>query len=521
HDKGRIGMFIRNANAGATEAELLQRDRLAHALMYLSRGNPVVYYGDEQGFTGNGGDQDARQDMFPSQSPQYNNQDDPGVTSDDRAGKNDNIGSDATPTDDNFDPSHPLYRELVRLAALTRRHPALRDGAQQDRFSSSGPGVYAFSRIDRSRRREYVVALNNAEQSASASIPTYIRRGKWEKVYGDGAGRLRSGRDRHLDVTLAPLSAVVYRAEKRIPRSRRAPSISLDVPGEGRDRLEVRANLGGDAFSEVTFLAKAGHGGWRDIGTDDSAPYRVFHDVSDIAPGTRVQYRAVVLDNAGHTRSSALRSSTVAPPAIALEAPTDGARVRGTVEVRASATPDHANHVVTFQRSVDGGAFTNIGSDDSSPVYTVFNDTSSLADGARVTYRAVLTYAPGRTVTSDTRTVTIVQAQVTTATVHYRRPAGDYADWGLHLWGDAIADSVTASVAWDKPFQRTGTDAFGAVYEIPLKDDTKPVNFIMHRPSGDSVPSTREPGGNRSFVPLEHPEIWLLEGDPAVYFTAP
>ena len=75
HDKGRIGMFIRNANPGAAEAELLQRDRLAHALMYFSRGNPVVYYGDEQGFTGNGGDQDARQDMFPSQSPQYNNQD--------------------------------------------------------------------------------------------------------------------------------------------------------------------------------------------------------------------------------------------------------------------------------------------------------------------------------------------------------------------------------------------------------------------------------------------------------------
>ena len=69
-------MFVRNANPGATEAELLARDRLAHELMYFSRGNPVVYYGDEQGFTGAGGDQDARQDMFPSQSPQYNNLDD-------------------------------------------------------------------------------------------------------------------------------------------------------------------------------------------------------------------------------------------------------------------------------------------------------------------------------------------------------------------------------------------------------------------------------------------------------------
>src|SRR5207244_4024629 len=98
HDRGRIGMFVRNANPGASEAELLRRDELAHELMYFSRGDPVVYYGDEQGFTGAGGDQDARQDMFPSQSLQYNNLSDP-IPGDDGAGNNDDIGSDATPMD--------------------------------------------------------------------------------------------------------------------------------------------------------------------------------------------------------------------------------------------------------------------------------------------------------------------------------------------------------------------------------------------------------------------------------------
>ena len=68
----------------------------------------------------------------------------------------------------------------------------------------------------------------------------------------------------------------------------------------------------------------------------------MFHDVADVAPGTRVQYRAVVLDNAGHTRSSDVRSTTVAPPALTLEAPNEGQRVRGTVEVRATAVPEHA-----------------------------------------------------------------------------------------------------------------------------------------------------------------------------------
>ena len=76
-------------------------------------------------------------------------------------------------------------------------------------------------------------------------------------------------------------------------------------------------------------------------------------------------------------------------------------------------------------------------------------------------------------------------------------------------------------MAWERPFQRTGTDAFGAVYAIPLVDDTKPVNFIMHLPNGDSVPTTREPGGDRSFVPLDHPQIWLRQGDPTVYFSPP
>ncbi|HSD80593.1 MAG TPA: alpha-amylase family glycosyl hydrolase, partial [Solirubrobacteraceae bacterium] len=518
HDRGRIGMFVRNANPGASEAELLRRDQLAHALMYFSRGNPVVYYGDEQGFTGAGGDQDARQDMFPSQSPQYNNLSDP-IPGDDGAGKNDDIGSDATPMDDNFDPAHPLYRELARLAAVTRRNPALRDGAQQDRFASGGPGVYAFSRVTRSGRHEYVVALNNAEAAASASVPTFVPRSGWEKVYGDGPQRLRSGADRRLDVTVGPLSAVVYRAARRIPRSAAAPPVALDVPAQGRDRLEVRADVGGDSFYEVTFLAKVGNGRWQDVGTDDNAPYRVFHDVADVAPGTPIRYRAVVLDNAGHTRSSAVRSTTVAPPAITLEAPGEGQRVRGTVEVRATAVPEHADHVVTFRRSVDGAPFTAIGTDDSSPVYTAFDDTSSLPDGARVTYEAVLTYAPGRTVTSATRTVTVVQERVTTAVIHYNRPAGDYDAWGLHLWGDGLAPGE-ATAEWTSPTPFEDADAYGALHRIQIADDTQRVGFIVHGRPPATDPNVKDTDPDRFFVPLSTPEIWLRQGDTRIYGCA-
>jgi alpha-amylase len=147
HDMGHIGMFIRDDNpTGTPESELLARDELAHELMYLSRGNPVVYFGDEQGFTGAGNDQAARQDMFASQDPEYDN------VGDD-AGKNDDIGSNATPANDNFDPDHPLYKGIKRLADLTRAHPALRNGAQQHRYSSGEAGVYAFSRLPQGAAR--------------------------------------------------------------------------------------------------------------------------------------------------------------------------------------------------------------------------------------------------------------------------------------------------------------------------------------------------------------------------------
>ena len=53
HDMGRIGTFLKGTDS------VLERAELAHALMYLTRGQPVVYYGDEQGFVGDGNDKDS------------------------------------------------------------------------------------------------------------------------------------------------------------------------------------------------------------------------------------------------------------------------------------------------------------------------------------------------------------------------------------------------------------------------------------------------------------------------------
>jgi glycosidase len=508
HDMGRFGSFVVADNPGAGDAEWVSRDRLGHELMYFSRGNPVIYYGDEQGFTGPGGDQDARQTLFASKVPEYLD--------------DDLLGTSATHATDNYVTTHPLYSAIGKLASVTRANPALRDGTQQDRLSSAGPGVYAFSRIDRSRQREYVVALNNSEAPATAAVPTYTSRQSYSRVYGSGASKVSSGRDGKLTVTVSALSTVVYALDGKIPRSHAAPRISLATPtpaATSRGRMEVAASVDGSSLYEVSFEARAAGGQWRPIGTDDNAPYRVFHDTSSLAPGTPVEYRAVVADNGGHTRSAPAVRARVPQPLLTIEAPAEGGGVRGTVQVRAVADPEKPSHVVTFQRSVDGGEWTTIGRDDTSPAYTVFDDLSALglAAGTPVAYRATL---PSGAV-SATRTVRYAGPPLETAELRYFRPAGDYGQWGLHMWGDAVDPAVLAQIAWETPWPLTRVEDGWAVYEIPLVDDTKPVNFIMHLPSGDTVPDTREPGGDRSFLPIDHPTVWLKQGDPTVYSSQP
>src|SRR2546430_4605491 len=52
-------------------SDTLARVELGYDLMYLFRGAPTVYYGDEVGMIGRGGDQQARQDMFPTQVQEW------------------------------------------------------------------------------------------------------------------------------------------------------------------------------------------------------------------------------------------------------------------------------------------------------------------------------------------------------------------------------------------------------------------------------------------------------------------
>jgi hypothetical protein len=113
--------------------------------------------------------------------------------------------------------------------------------------------------------------------------------------------------------------------------------------------------------------------------------------------------------------------------------------------------------------------------------------------------------------------VPLARVPLDVAIVHYRRPAADYADWGLHLCGDAIAASV--ATAWPAPRQRTREDAYGAVFEIPLRDDTARLNLSVHRSGANA--DIRDAGDDRGFVPAEHPEVWLEQDQAEIRFSPP
>jgi glycosidase len=304
HDMGRIGHFLQRVDQqAASDAELLARSKLAHALMFFARGQPVVYYGDEQGFTGDGGDKDAREDMFANAVPVYED--------------NDLIGTDETTSYDNFDPSHRLYQSIRQYANLYHHHPTLRSGAQIHRFSSAGPGIYAFSRVDRDQRVEYVVALNNGESAGTAAVPTYSPGGvKYQQLTKAAVpSKLTTAADGTLQLRVPALGFVIYRAPRPVPSSDAAPGIEITSLEHGdtavlettvmdghavRDRIEVTAALDEDVFAEVTFAVREGDGEYVPIGTDDNAPYRVFFDASDVPEDTTLSFRAIVNDLSGH-----------------------------------------------------------------------------------------------------------------------------------------------------------------------------------------------------------------------------
>jgi pullulanase-type alpha-1,6-glucosidase len=537
HDMGRIGYFLTVDNPGALDAELLARSKLAHALMFFARGQPVIYYGDEQGFVGDGGDKLARQDMFPSQVPEYND--------------DDLIGTGATTADDNFDISHPIYQALGDYAGVYQAHKALRSGAQIHRFSTDGPGIYAFSRIDRDEKIEYLVAFNDAETASQASVPTFYGAGQqFDLLYAEGgsaSASLTTDADGNLALDVPALGFVIYQATGPIPASPAAPGIRISSLVNDQqvtlfkknqdghvvvDRVEVRAELSSDIYAEVTFAASVNGGAYEPIGTDNNPPYRVFYDVTSLPEGATLSFKAIVDDLSGNLNAAKV---TGILPIIQEPTPPPTAGIPYAVIHYLREDGDYGDHTTgdyndfwglhlwgDIDETIEWTAPKPFLGEDEYGRFAWVKLAPNAANVGFIVHRgntkdgtdADRFFNPGLTpeiwLKGGDPDAYASQAEAQGyVTIHYRRPDATYDGWGLHLWGDAIADGVSTEWANPRPFD--GIDDFGAFWNVPIKAVDVPVNFIIHK--GDD----KDPGPDQSLVPVETPSVWIMSSDETIY----
>ncbi|WP_399225745.1 pullulanase-type alpha-1,6-glucosidase [Streptomyces sp. TRM49041] len=509
HDMGRFGTFLKQDNAKASDAELVKRYGLANELMFLSRGNPVVYYGDEQGFTGPGGDKDARQTLFASQTPDYLD--------------DDQLGTDRTHADDAYDTTHPLYRKIAALAGLRKAHPGLADGVQIERYAADGAGVYAFSRIDASARTEYVVAVNNATEAKTVELTTESAGTAFRTIYG-GSGTVGSGDDRKIDVTVPALSSVVLKADGPLAAPAAAPTIDLKAPAAGATgTVEVTADVDGGQLNRVVFAAQQGNGKWQVLGSADHAPYKVNHKIT-VPSGTPVRYKAVAVDTRGRTASDL--ATTTAGRAPAPEVPTATQRDYAIVHYKrpdgdysdwrlyawgdiadGEATEWPQGHAFTGRDAYGAFAYVKLKPGASSVGYLVIDKDGNKDVAAD---RTIDLSKTGEVWVEQGREEALNQApdgayppqDTTKAVLHYKRADGNYDGWGLHVWAGAAQPTD-----WSKPLTPVRTDAYGAVYEVPLAEGATSLSYILHKGDEKDLPADQ----SLDLAALGH-EVWLLNG---------
>lgn len=489
HDMGRFGAFLKQDNPNASDAELLRRARLANELMFLSRGNPVIYSGDEQGFTGAGGDKDARQPLFAAQAADYLD--------------DDQLGTDRTHATDAYDTKHPVYTSVAELSRLTKAHPALRDGVQQERYAEGS--VYAFSRTDAKTRTEYLVATNSATTEKTVTVP--VDSATFRALYG-GQGTV-AATDGKVTVTVPALSSLVLKADRAIPAPAVKPSVSLKAPAAGATgTVELTADVTGGGLNRVVFAAQTGNGPWQVLGTADHAPYKVTQHVT-AAAGTALRYKAVAVDSTGRTASAT--ATTTAGQVPAPEKPVAVERTYAVVHYKREDgnydgwTLKGADQEAAFTGRDAHGAFAWVKVPEGASTVTYTVEKDGTADGPQRSITLGRTgevwITQGQDGQSDTNPAPAPQDK-TKAVIHYQRPDGNYDGWGLHTWTGAAQPTD-----WSRPLMPVRVDAYGAVYEVPLTEGASSLSYILHKGDEKDLPTDQ----SLDLATYGH-EIWTLSG---------
>jgi hypothetical protein len=247
---GRIGRFIAIISESDGQKVLVERAQLANALLFTLRGGPVLYYGDEKGMTGDGGDQLARQDMFATQVEEWKTEL--------------RIGGSPIGNASAFSVKNPLEDNITALQGLYAKNPALHIGSQQLRYGNGS--VFAISRF--AENQEIVVAYNSNDEPQKATFTVSTKGSKWSTLLGKADVDVQ---DQEMSVSLPSRGWVILKADS--PFTPQTPlSISLlnpkpDYSTPGWSALS--AKVPGNDFVEVTFAIRQPGKNWQLLGTSD------------------------------------------------------------------------------------------------------------------------------------------------------------------------------------------------------------------------------------------------------------
>jgi hypothetical protein len=287
---GRIGSVI---YGGATDKEAaLRKAILAQSMLLLLRGGPVIYYGDEKGMAGSGGDKLARQDMFPTQVESWKWEA--------------RIGSDPIGEGNSFDSTNPIANEIKALQKIIVNNPALRSGTQQTLFAQGQ--VYVASRY--ADKQEYLVAFNAADESKTVSVKPITSQGSWDTLAGNCTSNEK------VEVALSPNSFCLLKATTLITKSSTSKVSNLKFSSSNDSPLwkQLSVTVNSPGYNSVTFLAREPKGKWKSLGTADRTTfetnvtpgnlYRVFLQPEQFRKNAKLEFIAILKNSDGKILTS-------------------------------------------------------------------------------------------------------------------------------------------------------------------------------------------------------------------------
>lgn len=232
HDMGRIGYKVESVAGWAGPEVVKKRTALATDLLYLLRGIPAQYYGDEKGLVGLGGDKEAREDMP-------------------------------------FSANSSFTTQLLELQNVRNKYPGFVTGSQQ--VIAADEDFIAFSKLG--GNREFLLAFNSSEVPLTKTLNISSLKSSWKQIYGRAT--IDKVASTSITVTIPPLSSAVFNSSSAYIGSKTIQMSDVDTYSDGNTQgwIPVRVRVSGDNFASVTFYTSIDGKSWTAAGTTDKKTY--------------------------------------------------------------------------------------------------------------------------------------------------------------------------------------------------------------------------------------------------------